>query len=195
MSSLHIKIYSSAVSGILCSYRWLYLALCFVFSSATWLGCHKDLWLIRNNLPLLCQLTKWDAFATSLGLKTVRKWKGLKKQNGCLRVVGDGSWEPGHIRDREPTSPVPCLLYVHIVWTDGRYSKTPQATEAISKRPVKPSAGGRKAWERRTKGCWKIFNFSITVATNQQNLRKYSWTLKTGWHLNSSLCTDLCTVG
>lgn len=79
-----------------------------------------------------------------------------------------GCWVPGHICDRAPTSPAPCPLCVHIVWTDGRYSKTPQATEAISKRPVKPSTGSREEWERRTKRCWKIFNFSITVATNQK---------------------------
>ena len=75
---------------------------------------------------------------------------------------------PEHICDREPASPAPCPLCVHVVWADGSYSKTPQANEAISKRPVKPSTESEKEWERRTKRCRKAFHFSITMATNQK---------------------------
>lgn len=75
---------------------------------------------------------------------------------------------PEHICDREPASPALCPLCVHVVSTDGSYSKTPQATEAISKRPVKPSTESENEWERRTKRCWKTFHFSITMATNQK---------------------------
>lgn len=75
---------------------------------------------------------------------------------------------PEHICDREPASPAPCPLRVHAVWTDGSYSKTPQATEAISKRPVKPSTESEKEWERGTKKYWKAFHFSITMATYQK---------------------------
>lgn len=70
--------------------------------------------------------------------------------------------------DIEPDRSALCPLCVHVVWADGSYSKTPQATEAISKRPVKPSTESEKEWERRTKRCRKAFHFSITMATNQK---------------------------
>lgn len=87
---------------------------------------------------------------------------------GGVEVGNGGFGMPEHICDREPASSAPRPLCVHVVWTDGSYSKTPRATEAISKRPVKPGTESEKEWERRTKRCWKAFHFSITMATNQK---------------------------
>lgn len=60
---------------------------------------------------------------------------------GCLR----GGWVPVHICDAEPSTAAPCPLSAPIVQTDRRYRKAPQATETISKMPVKGNPAGEKS--------------------------------------------------
>ena len=79
---------------------------------------------------------RWNPFSISWRRKAARMEKPLNS-----KLLSGEEWGrvPEHICATEPASTALCPPCVHVVGTDGSYSKTPRATEAISKRPVEPS--------------------------------------------------------
>lgn len=71
-----------------------------------------------------------------------------------------GGGMPEHICETEPASAAPCPLCVHVVRTDGSYTKTPQANRSNFQKASQAQHGERDSVrEREDKGMLENLSF------------------------------------
>lgn len=95
-------------------------------------------------------------YTLSVGSRSKNSEKALKTKWLPEGVGGT----PEHICETEPASAAPCPLCVHVVRTDGSYTKTPQANRSNFQKASQAQHGERDSVrEREDKGMLENLSF------------------------------------